>query len=38
MGNSPEQKFKVPKLLLSENKEVFIRIQPGNRLRSGHFL
>jgi len=37
-GNSPEQVFKVPKLMLSEIKEVFILILPGNRLRSGHFL
>ena len=37
-GNSPEQEFKVPKLTLSEIKEVFIQIQPGNRLRSCHFL
>jgi len=37
-GNSPIQEFKVPQLLLSEKKGVFFHKQPGNRLRSGHFL
>ena len=38
-GKQPKTRInKVPKLFLSEIKEVFYRIQPGNRLRSGHFL
>lgn len=37
-GNSPEQRFKVLNLLLSEKKGCLMLILPGNRLRSGHFL
>ena len=36
-GKQPRTSVKVPKLLLSEIKEVFNLIQLGNRLRSGPF-
>jgi len=37
-GKQPRTRIKGSKIIVKWNKGSFFRIQPGNRLRSGHFL